>query len=402
MRWWKCAFRRRRLTVGGSFGAAAAIILSALAAGCSSGGSESGAALPVRHLHETDRIGSVDDEHYAFSMPMAVAVTDSEIYVVDGSPVRGERFTRDGRWIADFAHSGMGPGQLVGVGTVGLTRDTLWVADPRGARMELYRPDGTFIMSVRFNLDPDSMGTRFFPRALLDDGSVLVGPGGMDIGAAVMGRLDHTTWARSTREGKALSTVYRDLLVTTDFYHASLGSGAGGIVGVAPLRQSSLVAPFPDGTGLGAVERRAGRSPDSASYTVTRYAADGTAAWSTRVPYAPRPTTGFLDAWLASSRGGASPPSPEITRALRSAILVPPFYPPVTGVVPGDDGTVWLKREETGSDSVGWDVLDAQGRRSATVETPASLRIVAASAAEVWGVVTDSMDVPYLVRYAVR
>jgi len=401
MRWWECTIRRRRLTVGRRFGAAAAIILSALAAGCSSGSSESGAALPVWHLHETDRMGSVNDEHYAFSMPMAVAVTDSEIYVVDGSPVRGERFTRDGRWIADFAHSGMGPGELVAVGAVGVTRDTLWVADPRGARMELYRPDGTFIMSVRFNLDPDSLGTRFFPRALLDDGSVLVGPGGTDIGAAVTGRVTHTAWARSTREGEMQSTVYRDPLVKADFYQAPLATGRF-IIGVTPLHQSPLVQPFPDGSGLVAVERPASASPDSMSYTVTRYAADGTIVWTTRVPYAPIATTGFLDAWLARSRGGASPPSPEITRALRNAITVPPFYPPVTSVVPGDDGTVWLRREETASDSVSWDVLDARGRRSATVETVASLRVVAASAAEVWGVVTDTMDVPYLVRYAVR
>jgi hypothetical protein len=406
----KCTLRKRR-PAGDPVVVAAVIVLSTLASGCSTRGSESGdsacgsesgAVGPVQHFREVNRIGSVNDERYAFSMPIAVAATDLEIYVVDGSPVRGARFTEDGRWIADFAHSGMGPGELVGAGTVGLTLDTLWVADPHGARMELYRPDGTFIMSLRFNLDSDSLGTRFVPRALLEDGSVLVGPAGIQVGAVTAGRVDHAAWARTTRAGEILSTVYRDPLVTADFYHTSMGRGGGRIIGITPLPQSPLVAPFADGSGLVAVERRASQTPDSASYTVTRYDAEGTVAWTTQVPYAPCATTGFLDAWLSKSLQGSGPRNPEVARTLRNAIPVPPFYPPVTSVVPGNDGTVWLRREEAASDSVVWEVLNAQGRLSSTVVTPASLQIVAASAKEVWGVVTGAMDVPYLVHAAIR
>lgn len=362
---------------------------------------ETSARLPVLHLEELNRIGSVDDPQSALTMPIAVAVRDSVVYVVDGYPPRGTRFTKTGRWLGSFARSGDGPGELRSVGTLGITRDTVWVADSYGRRLELYGPDGEYLSSVRFTLDPDSLGAPSIPRALLPDGAILAGPGGIDVTAATFGRIDHATFSRTDRHGTAATAVHRQAVVGSDFFLAMYGDGRS-LVGGMPLTQTPLTEPFPDGSGFVVVGRMAARRADSTSFTVKRYSADGTVAWTADVQYTPVSTDGFLDAWLAQrdSLYGLMPP--DMGQAFRKALAVPPCFPPASEVVAGKDGTVWVRREALLKDSIRWDVFDPRGRRMATLLTSASTRILAASAAETWAVVTDSLDVPFLVRYAVR
>jgi NAD(P)H-nitrite reductase large subunit len=73
----------------------------------------------------------------------------------------------------------------------------------------------------------------------------------------------------------------------------------------------------------------------------------------------------------------------------------------VSHVVAGRDGTIWLRREERGG-VTRWEVLDASGSVVARLDVPAALRILAADRTDVWGVETDDLDVPYVVRYRVE
>jgi hypothetical protein len=78
------------------------------------------------------------------------------------------------------------------------------------------------------------------------------------------------------------------------------------------------------------------------------------------------------------------------------------FYPPVTRLVAGTDGSTWVRREEIATDSVQWDVFDRLGVRIGRASTSTDLRIVAASLEEVWAVEQDDLDVPFLLRMRVE
>lgn len=90
----------------------------------------------------------------------------------------------------------------------------------------------------------------------------------------------------------------------------------------------------------------------------------------------------------------------EIERALRSADLLPATLLPVTRLVTGQDGSIWLRREDVPEgDSVLWNVLDREGRPSGALYLPADQRIVATAGDILVAVELDEFDVPYLLRY---
>ena len=69
----------------------------------------------------------------------------------------------------------------------------------------------------------------------------------------------------------------------------------------------------------------------------------------------------------------------------------------MTRVVAGNDGSIWLRREEASFDTVSWDVLTSAGTWEGRLRAAADLQIHAASRDTVWGVIKDGLDVPYVV-----
>jgi hypothetical protein len=88
--------------------------------------------------------------------------------------------------------------------------------------------------------------------------------------------------------------------------------------------------------------------------------------------------------------------------ALRRAWTERKYYPPVTAVVPGQDGSIWVRREDAGADSVAWQVFDRNGKEVGRLSTPPSLTILWASKQEVWAVENGELDVPFVVGMRVN
>ena len=86
--------------------------------------------------------------------------------------------------------------------------------------------------------------------------------------------------------------------------------------------------------------------------------------------------------------------------ALDELDYLPAFLPPVTSLVTGRDGTIWLRREDA-RDPVIWDVLDSGGTLRKRVEIPAAVRVHEVDEHTVWGVLKDELDVSYIVRYRI-
>lgn len=90
----------------------------------------------------------------------------------------------------------------------------------------------------------------------------------------------------------------------------------------------------------------------------------------------------------------------ELEAAFRQAVRIPPVYPPVEGIVVGNDGVVWLRLRAT--DRVRPHlVLSSTGEVIGTANLPLGAEVMAVSQSRVWAVVTDELGVESVVRYRI-
>jgi hypothetical protein len=221
------------------------------------------------------------------------------------------------------------------------------------------------------------------------------------------GIITQVPWLRLARSGQLLDTLaWQDI----SWKPVKIVSGGQEFVSRSPFEDPPLVQAMADGSGLAVVDRRAATSRGAARFRVTRIGIDGDTLWAREYPYTPvRPPDGVVDAGveqiverLSRGRGGRTPPRPaEIERALRSGGHVPEGLAPVTATASGDDGTLWLRREETSAETVRWEVLDRNGVLQATLSLPARVTVHAFAGDVLVGVELDELDVPCVVRYRV-
>ena len=90
------------------------------------------------------------------------------------------------------------------------------------------------------------------------------------------------------------------------------------------------------------------------------------------------------------------------TRAeAEEAVYLPASYPPVSDVVAGADGAVWVAREELPGQRRKWQVFSDGGELLAEVEAPTGYEIRWVGEATTWGLVLDELDVPFLVKRSI-
>jgi len=76
------------------------------------------------------------------------------------------------------------------------------------------------------------------------------------------------------------------------------------------------------------------------------------------------------------------------------------YFPPVTRVELGSDGTTWLAGVQQ-DDERDWIVLDQSGSSIGRFQLPATSRVAYANRTECWVVERDALDIPYVVRYEI-
>lgn len=107
-----------------------------------------------------------------------------------------------------------------------------------------------------------------------------------------------------------------------------------------------------------------------------------------RYPYDPVRLTDGMFRPVALER--AAPLADDSTEALAiaaAAIHRPAWLPPVSGILTGPDGWIWIRREAVpGADRVQWDVLDPLGSRVGSFELDTAIDIRAVRALEAWAV----------------
>jgi len=92
----------------------------------------------------------------------------------------------------------------------------------------------------------------------------------------------------------------------------------------------------------------------------------------------------------------------EMESALREAIQLPEFRPPLRAVHAGNDGTLWLQLNTAPTDVAEWVLIGADGSPRGRLRLPARMQIHHSALPTVWAVELDSLDVPWLVRLRVE
>ena len=212
-----------------------------------------------------------------------------------------------------------------------------------------------------------------------------------------------TPLLRLSREGAVQDTLA--LVPLTQYRSFTVTSRRGGVSSTSLpsfLRDDPLVARSPDSESIVVLFRQ---FPEAAEgrFRVVRFSSSGDTVLDREYSVAPRPLTEAdkrrIFDWIFS-RSDVRGLFERVT--FERAMPLPSHFPPVTGAVPGFDGSIWLRGVELPeSDSVSWTVLRSDGDPLFFTVVPKRLRLRAATATTVWGVLPDSLDVPFVVRYRV-
>jgi hypothetical protein len=355
---------------------------------------------PARWGLEQDlRIGSLDGEDALSQVGRIALAPDGRIFVSLPQERRVIAFAPNGAPADSVGRAGEGPGEFLAPSYLDFVGDTLWVYDARQGRISFFDAAGEHAGDQRVpevnGLGDDERVT--FGTLLADGRALMVTSAGF---ASEREGTDHPfPLVAVPRQGGA-----PDTLATRYTAHdrAMFVTGtADNITSVEVLRQvfSDVTAwtATPDGRALILVDRRPAEGPGPATWRLTRVGIEGDTAFSVDVPYEPVAVDpARVDSIVARFSGGRRSAS-----EIRAVLFLPDFLPPVSDVVAAEDGTIWVAREDRPEHPVTWEVFDAAGRLLARAETPPGFAAHHATGDALWGVETDELDVPYLVRYRV-
>ena len=350
------------------------------------------------------RIGSADGEVALTQVGSAAVDRAGRLYVGQPRESVVKVFDPSGRLLRTLGRRGQGPGEFQLVGAIGLRADSLWVSDGGLRRVSLFSPDGRFARSIPVPAWRDgTAGAPVRSAALLDDGSV-VGRANVGIMRIANGEVTREPLLRSHGADEAMDTVAW-LSTRNQVIYAQLAPGRV-LTGPQMLGDAPLWRAAPSGSGLVVVEREAAEDGESATFSVTRYRADGSRLFRRDYRYRPLPVSpalidSLVERHLQPPPGRSFPNRAAAERGIRRALYQPRHRPPVSEVLVGTDESIWLRREELERGRAAWQVLAPDGLVRAMVSVPRGVRLLAVSENFVWGTAEDELDVPYLVRYRI-
>ena len=315
-------------------------------------------------------------------------------------------FNERGADLGTFGRKGQGPGEFQHIGRHAWLGDTLLVLDPSSRRLTLVSPARTFARTVpwattiHMDSDPATPDPSFFwvyPNAMYSDGSMLATPMLASADTAVR-------WPGGNRDGDPIVRISSDAAFQK-------------IVAWRPADQcrmdyrftggnGSLVTPFCsrplddialDGSrvaiaGPGIVEGEKG------SYQLTVITADGDTSFTRSYEFAPATLPRSIVDSVVNEATKESE-RPEEVAAWRS-MKMPSAYPPLSRILVGRDGTIWLERYTTSGDRL-WRVLSKEGSIVTELAVPRRIHILVASRPTFWGTDTNDDGLQSIVRYRV-
>ncbi len=396
--------------------------------GCSAGGERGRGdidALSALVAVEDLRIGDAEDPDRGFSRIGGVDVDrDGQLFVFEMMDQQIRVYDPTGALVRAFGREGDGPGEFRRVDRFGVAGDTLWVSDSGLRRLTLFDRTGNVLSTaplrgVSVNLQNPRLSGTVLPRALRPDGlftsDMFWFTGRRDPTPTGIGENDTVMVPRVLFDGNAMPVD------TVGWYPRPPTEGVSQWVELKGTRYYVPSAPRDDvlrvmmDDGGYYLSRPFPTSAEPATFVVTRVAESGDTMFERRFSYTPvRYGSAVLDtvAWESARIPGGMynpatgpDPTPEgldinvVQQTIRDAMHWPEFQIPVDFGFVGDDGTLWLRREDDGGPDYRYMVLDANAEPRGLLDLPRGLRVRWVSADRFWVQETDELGVPWLVRY---
>lgn len=333
---------------------------------------------------------------------------DGSILVIDGQTRSVLLFDDEGAVAATIGREGDGPGEFQSLFHAGTLGDTVWASDARLGRLSFFERDGSPIG------DWSPTGFRYAAGHSAALPLALVAPSSVLLTTRVEGTADSIAFftAGLGEEGPRPFTA-----INTSRRYWPLWPGSSSTL-QQPLASFDLVRPWREG--LVVLRRELPDGAPTPGYRVEWHSPEAETI-HVDVPYRAHATMqadvdAALDVYARSTfpeqlvQLGRYGSVQEVIDAAREGLIVPEFLPPVRGgssalfdtsVLVDPLGVVWAELwERTPEGDAQWDII-AQTGLQARVTVPADLRLLAAEGQTAWGVYTDDLGVPTIVRFRV-
>lgn len=380
-------------------------IVLTLLLGCAGADRPEGPTLETWTLEEEVRIGSLDDPDASLTYIGGVVVgEDGRVYASQPMDHQVRIFSPDGEPLGAFGRQGGGPGEFERVGGLAWRGDSLWVLDWGQNRFNVFTDDGELVRTVTVTLPTPTKENPYTPRpsTLLPDGSLTASPG-LPSHLIAQGEITHRPWVRMTLDGAVLDTI---AVLPLGNSQLALMTETGGMFTGQPFADGPLTEVLAHSAFL-IVDREV---RDSTVFTLTKLDLGGDTLWSRSYPFEPIVLdAATVDSVVAATAERLSRSSalrdlsaPARESRVREEMHIPPHRTPVASVQGASNGDIWLSMTDTLPESSRWIVLDRTGDPIAEVRLPARTSPRWIGEGLVWASQLDDLDVPYLVRYAVR
>lgn len=322
-----------------------------------------------------DQLGSVAD----------VAVDGAgRIWVLERQAQEVRVFDSRGAHVRTLGGPGGGPGELGNpVALEWGPRGNLWVVDFGNRRYEVFDTAGARLTSHPFQGRTFGFGIRLGPDGLLYEMAAVQEP---EFRSVVVRRGFPSGEAENL---EVVDTLARPDLEEGETVEVSLSQGGATFVMQLPVPLTPRhLAELVPGRGWWL-------SGPGSAYRLARTGFGGDTSLVVERAYEPVPVTDQARAEALE----AVPDGVDLSPG-----RIPDVHPPVSGLEPSPDGGVWVRRQ-VATDREGFDVFDAEGRYLGEVvsEVPLDRFTLHAFLDDaLYGVLTDELDVPYVVRLALR
>lgn len=354
------------------------------------------------------RIGDALEGDALFSrIPYLRATQDGRIFVLEPYIGAVSVWDREGRPVLSIGRPGQGPGEFVFPHRVHVGSDGFFVRED--SRFTFFADDGTLLRTEPgIPTSASFQGWRIRTLGILDDDSFLGFPSLST--AAELGWIDNEPIGglpllrvASVDRRWAMDTVY-----VLDQRNETLGIRDSG--GESPFNGLSTVQPFGDsdlfefdpGTGTVLIVRR---NTGPGRLELLEVDALGDTLWHRGFGFAPlelddqRIEQHVNDLAQVLSQGPSDISVRDARDLATEAIYQPEYLQAATAVTLASSGQVWLRGWEEGDTLRAWYSIDRGDMTSAPrkVLVPEWFWVLDATDSHVWGVWTDSLDIPYVV-----
>ncbi len=302
-----------------------------------------------------------------------------EAFVLDAKGSRILAFARSGQLLWVSGRSGRGPGEFVAPATLAYSAEGLWVGDIAERRVQLFSPKGRLVSEHSMLSSTAAGGIPSPPAVVLADRTGLVEP------IKELSNFHPSSYlVRIDLEGRVVNQLaklpLKGMLLRYDFPTADL--------------QAFAVQPFAFFDRVGLTSAYGGRAyiveqtdpPRGARrwwFRVVGIGSGGDTAYSLRKEYRPLPLEeSRFESDIAERVSGllavgrpAMGSRPDPAAVVRRSVVRPRTLPPVTKVVAAQDGRVYLRREDPGTNEVRWTILNGTGELVGWFRAPTDLEV---------------------------